>query len=560
MDRSGDRTQERFALLVRAGEMFHESLELGDTLDNVARMAVESFSDICLFDLIDERSERLYVTAGAHRDPSVEPLLKNLRSAILYNVERLLHPAVRVSRTGKSFFAPVLDAGSIAEHAASADHAASMQRLGYRSKIIVAVTAQDRIFGALTFIRTQHAEAFDAYDLQAAEELGRRAGLATASAKQYYREQHVAETLQRAFLSHDFPNKPGLLFQARYRRGIIDSDLGRDWYDAFETADGSIVFTIGDATGKGVDAARLIVQLRQSVRIAATLSRDPAEILRTLNQTILLERTDALATAFVGVIAPDVRTMWYSSAGHPPAFLRKEHGEVDRLASAAPPLGMFAETIFKSRSVGITGPALLVLYTDSVTELTHDTIAGEEMLCRVVESEAVVHAANPARYIERAVARDARRNDIAIMTVQFGAGNREWRFEAGDASVAYALKGEFMSSLSDLADAGSSELEACELIFAELIGNAVRHAPGPLSISLSTSVEDVVVLHVIDEGPGFEYRPSLPEDVWSECGRGLFLISQLGSNLEVSRLPGYGSYVKVTLPISSRRKAPAPVR
>jgi hypothetical protein len=36
----------------------------------------------------------------------------------------------------------------------------------------------------------------DTYDVQAAEELGRRAGLAIA--KQYYREQHVA-TLQRAF-------------------------------------------------------------------------------------------------------------------------------------------------------------------------------------------------------------------------------------------------------------------------------------------------------------------------------------------------------------------------
>jgi hypothetical protein len=85
---------------------------------------------------------------GAHRDPSLEPLLKNPGSAILYNAERILHPAVRVSRTGEAFFVPVLDAASIAEHAASAEHAAFMKRIGYRSKIIVAVTAQGRIFGS----------------------------------------------------------------------------------------------------------------------------------------------------------------------------------------------------------------------------------------------------------------------------------------------------------------------------------------------------------------------------------------------------------------------------
>jgi hypothetical protein len=104
------------------------------------------------------------------------------------------------------------------------------------------------------------------------------------------------------------------------------------------------------------------------------------------------------------------------------------------------------------------------------------------------------------------------RDVIAIITVQFGVGNRQWRFEAGDSSVAYAIKREFISILSEFADAVSDQIEACELIFDELIGNAVRHAPGPLSISLSTAGNEVV-LHIIDEGPGFEYCPSLPEDV-----------------------------------------------
>ena len=513
--------------------MFHRSQELGDTLNNVARMAVESFADLCLFYLIDERSERLYVTAGAHRDPSLEPLLKTLGPSILYNAERVLHPAVRVSRTGESFFVPDLDAASIAEHATSAEHLAFIKHMRYRSKIVVAVTAQDHIFGALTFVRTRHAKAFDAYDVQAAEELGRQAGRATANTKQYYSAQHVAETLQHWFLSQAFPSKPGLLFHALYRPGISDSDLGGDWYDAFETADGSIVVTIGDVAGKGIQAAQLMVQLRQSVRIATTLSRDPAEILRTVNQAFLFEGTAALAIACVGVIAPDARNIRYSSAGHSLAFLRAEHGAINKLASITPPLGTSAELAFESRSVDIIGAMLLVLYTASLTEATHDAVAGEELLYRALESDAAVYAANPARYIERAAPRDVQRDGIVIMTVQFGFGNRQWGFEASESSVAYAIKCDFMSTLSELATPTSEELEACELIFAELIGNAVRHAPGPLSISLSTSGNDVV-LHVIDDGPGFDYHPSLPQDIWSESGRGLFLISQLGYHVEVA--------------------------
>jgi hypothetical protein len=41
---------DRLALLVRAGEIFHRSLQIDQTLYNVARLAVESFSDIFLLD------------------------------------------------------------------------------------------------------------------------------------------------------------------------------------------------------------------------------------------------------------------------------------------------------------------------------------------------------------------------------------------------------------------------------------------------------------------------------------------------------------------------------
>jgi len=555
VNHSVDRTHDRMALLVRAGEMFHRSLDVDDTLANVAQMAVESFADVCLFDAIDDESERLYVTAGAHRDPAKARLLKKLGSSVLQGTDFDVHPAVRVTETGQSYFVPVLNDETIPRYAASLEHADFMRTMGYRSKIVVPVVAHERVFGALTFVRTAGAEPFDERDVQAAEELGRRAGLAVANAKQFHRERHVAATLQSAFLLKDFPSKPGLSFHALYRPGKNDAELGGDWYDAFETPDGYIVATIGDVTGSGIEAARIMVQLRQAVRVAATISRDPAEILRIINRALLLDKSEALATAFVGVVSPDCRSLRYVSAGHPPAFVRWGNGAIETLALASPPLGISDEVAFEPHEVSIEGSALLVLYTDGITEVTKDAIAGEAMLRRVLESEAVVHAANPARFVERAVARESLRDDIAIMTLRFGGLDRQWRFDVGDPAAAYAIRRDFIKSICDVADPADNQLEACELIFGELIGNAVRYAPGPLSISVCADDDGELVLHLIDEGPGFEPRPALPRDLWAESGRGLYLIAELSRGIEVSRLPGYGSYIRVRLPVVPRRAA-----
>lgn len=244
-----NRDQERLNLLVRAGEIFHQSLDVTATLNNVARLAVEAFADICLFDLIDEGSDRLFVTAAAHRDPSKQEALAAV-ATILYVEEFGVHPVVQVTRTGRPFFLPHIDDGIIVRHAASRQHEQYMRRFGYRSKIVVPVTGQSHLFGALTFVRTQADNEFDQSDLLFAIELGRRAGLAVANAKQFHREQYVAETLQRSFLPSSFPQPLGIQISAHYRPGSTEADIGGDWYDAFENERGEIVITIGDVTGK----------------------------------------------------------------------------------------------------------------------------------------------------------------------------------------------------------------------------------------------------------------------------------------------------------------------
>lgn len=543
------RTHDRLMLLVRAGEMFHRSLDIEQTLYNVARLAVESFADLCLFDLLDERSDRLYVTAGAHRDPDLERLIKKVEG-LLYNSEFRTHPVLEVSRTGRVFFLPELNAEVIAAHAASRQHAEYMRELGYRSKIVVPVMAHGEIFGALTFVLTRQGGRFDNSDVELASELGRRAGLAIANAKQFQREQHVAATLQRAFLTREFPNSEGLRFYALYRPALSEAELGGDWYDAFRMRSGKVLVTIGDVAGKGVEAARIMVQIRQAIRIASVASEDPADMLYLVNEALLIDPSQQLATAFIGVIDPATNELSYASAGHVPPFCRQPNGEVEELAAPAPPLGIDRELRLETHRVRIADGAMLVLYTDGVTEIRRDVLAGEKMLKDVLSYDSVLHAANPARFVERALCGDAPRDDIAIMTVRFGKEPFRWRLDAGDPRAAFAVKSDFLNALAGLVPGISrDDLQSCELIFAELIGNCVRHAPGALSLALEYDGE--AHLHVIDEGPGFDYDPKLPIDIWSETGRGLFLITMLSESVEVKPLPGRGSHISVVLPIHS---------
>jgi len=543
------RTEELLILLVRAGEMFHRSLDIGETLNNVARLSVESFADLCLFDLIDERSDRLYVTAGAHRDPRMEPTIKRV-ATLFYDSEFRMHPVLRVVQTGEPFWLPKIDDQTILEHAASRQHARYMRELGYRSKIVVPVAAHGQIFGALTFVRTQEGLPFDTIDVETAAELGRRAGLAVANAKQYYRELHVAETLQQAFLTREFPQRRTINFFARYQPGLSESELGGDWYDAFETPSRKLLVTIGDVAGKGVEAARIMVQIRQAIRVASIQTEDPGLMLSLVNRALLLEPGEHLATAFIGIIDPAAGHLVYASAGHAPPLLRSADGSITSLESSSPLLGISTDITFQTSRTGATYNSLLVLYTDGLTEIERDILSGEANLHEVVRSESILRAANPARFLERAIGSSAPRDDIAIMVVQFGEPGIVWRFDAGDPRAGYAVKAEFASIIKRLTNCEPTELYACELIFAELIGNCVRHAPGPLSIALDTT--NGLTLHFIDEGPRFDFAPHLPCDLWSETGRGLYLIQSLARSVSVSQPPGCGSHISVVLPVDPR--------
>lgn len=121
----------------------------------------------------------------------------------------------------------------------------------------------------------------------------------------------------------------------------------------------------------------------------------------------------------------------------------------------------------------------------------------------------------------------------------------EWRFDSRKKVDIRGLRREFVNVLRAR---GTGDFTAAELVWGELVGNAIRHAPGPIAVQLDWN-DDSPVLTVHDEGDAFEPDIRLPADPMSEHGRGLYIVRALALSLGVTDIEGDGSQVSARLPV-----------
>jgi anti-sigma regulatory factor (Ser/Thr protein kinase) len=123
-----------------------------------------------------------------------------------------------------------------------------------------------------------------------------------------------------------------------------------------------------------------------------------------------------------------------------------------------------------------------------------------------------------------------------------------WSYRSEDAASAIHARADLVAYLR--AHAGTdSDVAAAELIFGELIGNVVRHAPGPISVDLEWR-DGCAVLSVCDRGPGFVWTGAHRPEPLAESGRGLFIVDTLAKALHVARKGRVGMQVTAWLPVT----------
>ncbi len=375
----------------------------------------------------------------------------------------------------------------------------------------------------------------------------------------YLRSEQVSARFQEAALPQTLPEIAGIAFDACYRPGPSEGTLGGDWYDVVALDDGRIVVSVGDVCGSGLNATIVMAMIRQVVRGVAYIAPDPIMIVEAAGKALRAEHPDTFVSAFVAVIDPVEMTLQYASAGHPPPLLRRPDGTIEELDFDGLLLGLWGPVSRATKMASLEAGSLLVLYTDGLIEATGDVLAGAQKLHAAV-AEMTVPATGHALAIHDHILRNPAHDDVAILTVQVGFsaidpfvipsynGLSHWEFEAENATSAHRARAEFAAELR-AAGAAEEDVLAAEIVFGELVGNVVRHAPGRVDALVDWRGR-APVLHVRDNGRGFVFVPRLPRDVLSESGRGLYIIAELTADFNVSRCAGGGSHARAVISVT----------
>ena len=362
----------------------------------------------------------------------------------------------------------------------------------------------------------------------------------------YARERRLVQQLQSAFLPDALPEVERLAFDAVYRPAAREAELGGDWYDAFVLVDGRVALSVGDVVGHGLDAATVMVRARETLRATGWVSGGAAEVaLANADSALRRSHPDMLATALFAVIDVDRAALTYACAGHPAPVLVRG-GEARSLPGGGTPLGCDAS--FGAHAVTLRAGDVLYFYTDGLIEARRDAIEGERRLLDTVRAGGRGTAEIVAAIMDGIEQRD----DIALVRVRIAdvgvlpaAPPRGWRFASDDAASANRARDSFVGYLRTRGTS-PDRLQIAELVFGELVGNVVRHAPGPIEVALEFR-DELAVLSVRDTGPPFQPAPALPDDLLSTSGRGLFLIAAYATPPTV--IPyGDGKEVVVALP------------
>ena len=170
----------RLELLDAVGDVADGSLPLAETLNRVVDVVVPTIGDICMIDAVHEgRVTRIAVRAGGSDDDAAGRARDSRRAGRrcrvwLVNNDR---PWRKLPR-----WLPRMNDEDLKRMAQSSEDLEFLRSLGVRSSVVVPIVARDRNLGALTLISAWSNRIYRADDVQFAEILASRIGLALDNA------------------------------------------------------------------------------------------------------------------------------------------------------------------------------------------------------------------------------------------------------------------------------------------------------------------------------------------------------------------------------------------
>jgi phosphoserine phosphatase RsbU/P len=180
------------------------------------------------------------------------------------------------------------------------------------------------------------------------------------------RDLELASRIQRGLLPQTDLRFRDWRIHYRYKpAGVVSGD----YCDLIppSTAEGKLIFLVGDVSGKGVAASLLMTHLHAMFRSLASIGLELDKLMEMANR-LFCESTIAgqYATLICGSIGRNGE-IEIASAGHHPALLVSKDG-VKQLGATGLPLGLFRTSRYAVSRARLELNESLVLYTDGISE------------------------------------------------------------------------------------------------------------------------------------------------------------------------------------------------
>jgi PAS domain S-box-containing protein len=182
--------------LAEASRLLTSSLDHRETLRTVAGLAVPWLADWCAIHLV-RKDGAIGTVALAHRDAEKAAWAEATVPDYRPSFDAPLGVG-NVVRTGASELYHSVPEDLLERALGGGVMVEVMRRLGLAAALVVPVMGRQRAIGAITLVATQPGRRFDARDVELAEELGRRAGLAVENAILFRKESDARQAAESA--------------------------------------------------------------------------------------------------------------------------------------------------------------------------------------------------------------------------------------------------------------------------------------------------------------------------------------------------------------------------
>lgn len=238
-----------------------------------------------------------------------------------------------------------------------------------------------------------HGGGFPPEDVALARQVADRFAMALDAARLYEDRARVATVIERSLRPSALPDLSYVALASSFRPAAEHLQVGGDFYDV-HPHDGGCVVVLGDVCGKGIEAAVLTGQARQSIRTASLFDTAPETLLGALNEVLCDDQSERFVTAVCATVRPEddgSLSLDVATAGHPAPLVVRANGTVEELAVHGRLAGVTPGNVYTSVPARLEPGDLMLLFTDGIHEARGSgEIYGTDRLARLMSKYAGV--------------------------------------------------------------------------------------------------------------------------------------------------------------------------